>query len=215
MANTTIAAPAKKALMTRKGATTSTPAAKKIHASIELAQSIGVGCAREWLNRDDNKPLPTASLEAWRARCYADEVHEHEDHPNFLPLLAAWETGFDDTLRAAGVIMTDTAIVAPAQPDISLFQLSSYGWREVDINADRAVRLLENAFQSAVGVGGIAMTLRQGMVAADIGDGPLSGYQISALITAIEQLSNAVSNDICGYANYLEDNIKALKGGAA
>ncbi len=110
--------------------------------------------------------------------------------------------------------MASNTISAPEQIDLSLFQLRSYGWREVDINADRAVRLLENAFQSAVGVGGIVTTLRQGMGAGDI-DGTLNGYQINALFTAIEQLSNAVSDDICGYASDLESKIEALKGGAA
>lgn len=65
-----------------------------------LAHSIGCDCANEWLNRRPGDAIPPASLVAWRARCYADAVREHEDRADFLQLLAAWERGFDSTMEA-------------------------------------------------------------------------------------------------------------------
>lgn len=69
--------------------------------SPDLAHSIGIGCAQEWLDRAPDDVVPTASATAWRARCYADSVHEYEDHPDFLQLLAAWEQGFDRRFNEA------------------------------------------------------------------------------------------------------------------
>jgi hypothetical protein len=68
---------------------------------IGRAHAIGCDCAHEWLNRRAEDATPPTSLAAWRARCYADAVREYEDRPDFLQLLAAWETGFDSTMGAA------------------------------------------------------------------------------------------------------------------
>jgi hypothetical protein len=65
------------------------------------AYAIGCDCANEWLSRGAGDTILPASSAAWRARCYADAVREHEDRLDFLQLLAAWELGFDSTMVAA------------------------------------------------------------------------------------------------------------------
>jgi hypothetical protein len=69
--------------------------------SAELAHSIGGDCASEWLNRSPDVTIPPASVVVWRAQCYADAACEYQDRADLLPLLAAWEQGFDSTLSAA------------------------------------------------------------------------------------------------------------------
>lgn len=96
------------------------------------------------------------------------------------------------------------------QKDLSRFQIRSYGWRGVDINTDRAINLLEQAFQTAKGIDGIASALRQGMGDGDMDDGTLNHYQMDQLFSAIDQLSNSLMNNLCRYAAELEQLIGAV-----
>lgn len=83
---------------------------------IDTARAIGCDCANEWINRAPDAVIPPASLPAWRARCYADSVHEYEDKPDFLELLAAWENGFDDLALEAAPAASATKPV-PSKTD--------------------------------------------------------------------------------------------------
>lgn len=74
-------------------------AASTAPGTIEGAGLVGVMQANEWLLNRENDPHVPASSAAWRARCYADSVHEYEGRADFLQMLAAWEQGFDATLR--------------------------------------------------------------------------------------------------------------------
>ena len=79
----------------------------------DLANSIGMDCAQEWLDRAPDAVLPPASLAAWRARCYADSVHKYEVRPDFLQLLAAWEQGFDKTVHSGAIAADQRPQAAP------------------------------------------------------------------------------------------------------
>lgn len=79
--------------------TTSTNTPTQFPISPDLAHSIGTDCAQEWIDRAPGDVVPPASPIEWRARCYADAVHDYEVEPDFLQLLAAWERGFDSTLH--------------------------------------------------------------------------------------------------------------------
>jgi hypothetical protein len=95
------------------------------------------------------------------------------------------------------------------QQDHSRFQLRSYGWRNIDIGTDHAIRLLEKAFQSANGIEGIVATLRQGLGDGDLEEPTLNAYQTNQLLGAIEQLASSLACDICVYAGDLENKIEA------
>jgi len=89
------------ATTTKRNTTSASTAPVRCPTSPDLAHSIGIDCAQEWIDRAPGDTSPLASATAWRARCFADAVHEYEDHPDFLQLLAVWEQGFDATLSAA------------------------------------------------------------------------------------------------------------------
>jgi hypothetical protein len=77
-----------------------TDTGEKSTVSIDLARSIGVDCANEWIDRTEDGHTP-ASSDAWRARCFSDLVQDTQTQDDFLDVLHAWEIGFDGTLRAA------------------------------------------------------------------------------------------------------------------
>lgn len=97
------------------------------------------------------------------------------------------------------------------QKDQSRFQLRSYGWRDIDINSDVAIKLLEQAFQSSCSIGGIASMLRQGFRNGDGGGDAFNAAQVDQLLTAVEQLSESLSDGICNYAERIEEKVKARK----
>ncbi len=84
-----------------KKPTSASTAPAQFPTSPDMAHSIGIDCAQEWIDRAPDDTSPPASATAWRARCYADAVHEYEDRPDFLQLLAAWEQGFDRRFNGA------------------------------------------------------------------------------------------------------------------
>lgn len=110
--------------------------------------------------------------------------------------------------------MADATI---AQKDRSRFQVNSYGWRGIDIGTDRAIYLLEQAFQSAIAIEGISSTLRSGIGSGDPEEDIYNANQIDKLLAAIEQLSTSLANEVCGYASNIEKKIeeKNRKQGAA
>jgi hypothetical protein len=95
------------------------------------------------------------------------------------------------------------------QRDTSRFQLHSYGWREVDINTDGAIYLLEKSYQASNGIEGIAHVLRQGLLERDLET--LNSFQVDQLLAAIERLASGVVDEVSRYATHIEEKIDANK----
>jgi hypothetical protein len=94
--------------------------------------------------------------------------------------------------------------------DLSRFQLRSYGWRDIDIGADRAISLLEQAFQSAGAIQAISATLRAQLISSE-GDESFDFGMADRLLGAIEQLSINLTNGTCSYASAIETKVEARR----
>lgn len=95
------------------------------------------------------------------------------------------------------------------QLDLSRFQTRSYGWRKVDIIADRAIDLLESSFQTSMSIEGLAEALQQGLIETESGDTTMNSRQVSQFVMAIQQLAISLNRDICNYATTIEEKIEA------
>ena len=67
------------------------------HISLATAQSMGADTANEWINRDKHTSGTAAE---WRAKMLAAFVLDVQHQDGFLQPVKAWETGFDEVMRA-------------------------------------------------------------------------------------------------------------------
>jgi hypothetical protein len=95
--------------------------------------------------------------------------------------------------------------------DTSLFQLKSYKWRNIDICPDAAIFLLEKAFQAAYSIEGLTKILGESLNNRSFGEKGLGERAESQILQSIDLIASAINNDICSYADSIDEKVEALE----
>jgi hypothetical protein len=173
-----------------KKTTSASTAPAQFPTSPDLAHSIGIDCAQEWIDRAPDDTSPPASATAWRARCYADAVHEYEDRPDFLQLLAAWESGFDSTLHGAAIASYRGKQEPTHKP---------FSWLVGDAKDDQGARFAALTMDICQGVGTCLELVHTSSLDSD--DGPTLGQHdtdrlLRMAVASMRLLSDSAESSI-------------------
>jgi hypothetical protein len=183
----------------------------------ELLLAAGSATATDWLLHNAGRARPISAA-VCRALRLADMVLTHEASPAFPELLAAWEQGFDSTLRAA--VPATTGHGHAAAPTTSVFEdrFEQFTDRLMasHFGAAPLMRDLNKMATICAGLGTVLRIVAGSVVAQDNFNPddpdsapPLSQGAVCNLVVMAAAVCEQMNDSVCDRADWYKEQVPA------
>lgn len=177
----------------------------------------GSATATDWLLHNAGRARPISAA-VCRALRLADMVLTHEASPSFPDLLAAWEQGFDSTLRAAAPASASHGHTAA--PTTSLFEDRFEQFTDrlmaAHVGAAPLMRDLNRVATISAGLGTVLRIAAGNVVAQDNFNPddpdsapPLSQGAVCNLVAMAAAVCEQMNDSVCDRADWYKEQVPA------
>ena len=183
----------------------------------EQLLAAGSATATDWLLHNAGRARPISAA-VCRALRLADMVLTHEASPAFPDLLAAWEKGFDSTLRAAAPATGGHDHMAASTTSVFEDRFEQFTDRVMaaHVGAAPLMRDLNRVATISAGLGTVLRIVAGNVVAQDNfnPDDPDSGPPLSQgavcnLVAMAAAVCEQMSDSVCDRADWYKEQVPA------